>query len=1321
MKRLITQGIGLVLMSLVVIQMGFSASKPKSSMNFIEVSCNDFLNLSLDSTCSVTVTAAMLLEAMVGVNADYTVLIYKNNVLQSDLLMDKTDVGMTYDYKVYHNASGNSCWGKFKVEDKFPPGLRCSNDTIRCWRSLSPDSLGFPIPAWVKSAVIVQTGQGSYTATNWDACSDVKLTYTDYPVNNSCKDFCWKQVMRVWVAKDAQGNTSTCVDTICIRRPSSLDIFYPINYDDIAHDAIKCSFPFPKLTNGNPSPAYTGYPVATSCSTLTSSYTDLKITVCAGTFKVLRRWIILDWCTGEKYNYDQLIKVIDDLPPVIECPHEFTIGMHVTTCDGSIVLPRPAKVEDCSAWTYDVFIKLREPVTGQPAEPTKQYIKFNATDSTYSLDHAPEGRIWLIYIVTDLCGNSSECAVEAGVIDNVAPIAVCDQKTVVTLTNDGTAKIYAETLDDGSLDNCGIDTFLVRRMEDPCSNGSTEFRSFVEFCCEDVGKTRMVVFQVEDYYGNKNTCMVEVEVQEKEPPVIIPPSDITISCDFQYDIKNLKASFGSVQYAEADRQNIIIADVYYKAPNFIAGRDGLATDNCFVEVTEVVYPNLTCNQGTIVRQFTAKDRQGYETVANQVITIQNATPFSKPDITFPKNVTINSCRNAVIDPAVTGQPTYTNRTCSQIAANYQDLRLTILDSVCYKILRKWTVLDWCQYKSNSNVGLWEETQIIVIKNSEAPEIFTCHDTAFCDYTAYRDAATGLCYGHYDLKARGEDDCTYAEDLIWQYKFDPGNKGVFEPVANGNRKTGVLPVGTHRIRWIVSDQCGNSSQCDQIFTIRDCKKPTPYCLNGITTVIMPVNGQITVWAKDLNLNSFDNCTATDQLKFSFSEDVNYTSIVFNCDSMNRQLSITKTVRIYVTDEAGNQEYCEATIRLQDNNNVCNHTNITLSGTIDRNAKGIPNVEVEIVNEENKNIFAHSSTDQFGKYTFQSIPSSAYYLKASKLDDDASNGVTTYDIVQIQKHILGIKEFNNPYQLIAADVNSSLSVTARDIADIRRIILGVSNQFNGVPVWQFIPSNFKFKDPTLLEEFPTEIKSNSIADLLDKVDFTGVKTGDIDGSSAFFSGVTTRSNHLIGLEISDPILKDGHYHYAVQATKGLKLEGMQFELANGSKFGFESGKCQLSPENWNLDNDKLKFSYSTTHAMNLDRAEVLFYILGTDKDLIPTIETKGRLNPEIYTPENGVSQLEFLRQGHESQKMKLVSIAPNPMLDQSLIQVQLFQDTEVKLELRDLNGKSISIQNFHSKKGINNYIIQRSELGGAGIYLGEISTKDEIKAFKIIVTD
>ena len=57
----------------------------------------------------------------------------------------------------------------------------------------------------------------------------------------------------------------------------------------------------------------------------------------------------------------------------------------------------------------------------------------------------------------------------------------------------------------------------------------------------------------------------------------------------------------------------------------------------------------------------------------------------------------------------------------------------------------------------------------------------------------------------------------------------------------------------------------------------------------------------------------------------------------------------------------------------------------------------------------------------------------------------NGVSTLDLVHIQRHILGIQSLNDPYNAIAADADNNGKISASDLTVIRKAILGISSSF------------------------------------------------------------------------------------------------------------------------------------------------------------------------------------------------------------------------------------------------------------------------------------
>lgn len=142
---------------------------------------------------------------------------------------------------------------------------------------------------------------------------------------------------------------------------------------------------------------------------------------------------------------------------------------------------------------------------------------------------------------------------------------------------------------------------------------------------------------------------------------------------------------------------------------------------------------------------------------------------------------------------------------------------------------------------------------------------------------------------------------------------------------------------------------------------------------------------------------------------------------------------------------------------------------------------------------------------------------------KKNDNPLNGVSTYDLVLISKHILGLQQLSPGFNILAADANMSNSVTTFDIVEIRKLILGIYSSFPDANSWRFIDKDLKnnihssstpfsgigdikeYDDiapnpPNLFadEEFD-EFALPPITNLDSKAEFVGFKVGDVNNSS------------------------------------------------------------------------------------------------------------------------------------------------------------------------------------------------------------------------------
>jgi hypothetical protein len=79
-----------------------------------------------------------------------------------------------------------------------------------------------------------------------------------------------------------------------------------------------------------------------------------------------------------------------------------------------------------------------------------------------------------------------------------------------------------------------------------------------------------------------------------------------------------------------------------------------------------------------------------------------------------------------------------------------------------------------------------------------------------------------------------------------------------------------------------------------------------------------------------------------------------------------------------------------------------------------------------------------------------------------------GVTTDDLTRISKHILGITPLDNSFAILAADANNSGSITTFDIVELRKLILGIYLELPNNSNWRFIP-DYCFNDPVFTATF------------------------------------------------------------------------------------------------------------------------------------------------------------------------------------------------------------------------------------------------------------
>lgn len=1270
------------------------------------MACNDRVHVSLDQNCQAFITPGMIVNE--SCTNTYRVELSKNGKPVPNPF-DGSYLSQIITVKVKDTLSGNSCWGTIYVEDKFPPKLICPEpDTVFCNQT---DYL-------LKEATVIEK------------CTDVtKHLVSDVTIKYPCDSAMAGKRTLTYYYTDAFGNRSdTCQQCVYFKRiDPETDIVWP---RDTAFDCtVMDTVPSTQITGVPTVGGREIYPGWGLCK-IGMIYEDQILYGCPKTRKILRKWTYVDWCRPFEESitiHIQYIAIKDEKGPLIACAQNTVVSTNLEACTADVLLESPTVLKECSQTSVQVGYKFI--ANGDTANFDGSFTDHVAKQASglYLISDLPLGLNWVVFRVSDECGNYSDCATEVLVEDKVPPTPVCDQKTVVTLTTYGTAEVEAASLDDGSHDNCGILKFEARRMDEglPCDTASgKDWAPSVRFCCADINQTRMVSMRVWDVHGNFNTCMVEVLIQDKLPPAIICPPDITVSCE--YDFSDLSV-FGEVRSSLSDRKPIIINDPKVRFSGIPI--DGFAYDGCGVRIVDTATYDVRCAQGKIYRRFDAFDPGGLRSSCTQTIQVNDYTP-DNVKIKWPDdfvNTTICSDKPD-LTPDVTGKPVITGADkCSNVLLSYSDEVFTLDPDACLKILRKWVVIDWCVYNPNDKnpSGYWSRIQIIKVSNSVGP-VFknACKDLTI-------DAIGQNCSSFIDLHAYASDDCTDSTELVWRHVVDLFNDGNPDPSHSGpgNDASGIYPYGTHKVQFFVTDKCNNTSQCSYLIHVRDAKAPTPYCIGQIVTTIMPRSQSIEVWAKDFNLNSSDDCTPKDSLKYYFLLNGKYVpSLVFNCSNIG-----LNTLRIYVVDQAGNWDFCEVTMEIQDPNHVC-PTGLHLEGkVITLGNQAIKDVRVSWERTVPPGSL-NTLTDQEGKYVFQNLTFGMNYtIKADKTGGDV-NGVTTYDIVLIQRHILGIQSFDNPYKYLASDVNSSCSVTAADIAEIRRLILGKISAFSKCPSWKFVPVKSTLPEPVDPCVFESSLKYEPLQDNHSDADFYGVKMGDVnfdvDGSQ--FGNWSIRSGADLGLYANERYVEEGTQQTVpVYASQLISYEGMQFTLEFESK-ALELNKVtgaqiEVQEDQLAVYENKIAFSLTGQQIDLIDIEKPLFYLsffVHHSCKLSDVIKlNQSGLRAEWYDRSAVIHPVHFeineLNAGSGNAQSYLFQNRPNPFSESTTIGFNLSADQEVEFLFYSSEAELLHREEGIYSKGYHELVVHKGMLNTSGFVFLQMKTKDYSATKKLIL--
>ncbi len=1360
--------------------------------------CNSNLNISVDGACEVLITADMLLEGDIyRCYDDYWIGVHTIDSIEIGNPIITYDPGYsnnTYIISIIDPLTGNSCWGTVVLEDKWDPSIECD-----C-----------PPGAWLTDPVCNKTcfdvdriinGQIGIPEAS-DNCEGAIPIYGGYEIveGANCGELL---ISQFWTIEIEGYNGGSFPEVNCTNEffisPQGLDAV------TIPDDAfVDCSDTGdPNLTH----PDNTAYPRLGGDNLghydendnpycmIFGAYSDLEIPACGiacNSTKIIRTWTLLDWCTGEIREIVQFVVIMDAEAPSLETA-DILVSTYAWECSADIWIQDVLIHDNC-----DTNLDWELISTNSGATLVDEDGKTNTQKPKKHALEVPKGQWEFIIGSTDCCNNIGLDTIQVEVRDLVAPVAVALQNIVLSLTNtpfdsNGLTKIYAESLDEGSHDNCTDVRFEIRRETDACGvEGNTTFSNklpafcnpdyspndadyghYVKFCCSDLvefnsdstglfGIVKVLLRVWDDanmdgiygsytYFDNPGTdhdyCNLDdnyneawsyIRVESNTIPDVMCPPDITIPCDWDYTDLSITGSAGGTGTCS----------------NFIAQYSD--------------WEEVHCGEGYILREWYIP---GTDYSCTQTITITPIYDFSLQcpvdEQTQENHVRVNCDDYDIPDPW------YTTGACNLVGVSTQIDTFWFEPGACYTLIKQWHFVDWC-----TNEEYTCDFSVTLIDNN-APDLM-CQDTCVAINDHWDEDNNGIyCELKNDIiltQMASDDGSCGSEWIKWLVQVDYWTDGTIDKeyssfISHSNpnyispsamnttiqirldKEDASAEWAMHSVKWKAFDGCGNVGQCTQFVEIADKKAPSPYCI-GISTALMDLDeaNYVEIWANDFDKGSFDNCTEQSELYFTFD---GIAPILSKLDQVHcfddmgevpcsqyengypiqkwdpdKNTSGTKFVglewcgvnnlNMSIWDQKLNTDYCQVELIIHGEACDTMGTGLMIAGKIKTlQGDNVTNVTVQNYNL-NPNYTAEMTTGEDGYFAFpDNQMSEDFELRASR-NDDCLNGVTTLDIVLIQQHILAINQIENPYNKIAADINSDEKISAIDIVELRKLILGKIDSYTSNDSWRFVDKD-AYMDSIMPWPFTEVANINDLNTSQMNEDFIGVKIGDVNNSVvANFTNLDMDTRDKTFIRFSYRKTSEFTYEFTVNEDIN-NFYGFQLILIGESNISDIHGSAiQLNKDHFVIEDNSIKLSYSHPSGIDLKKDQIVF-TLKTDTRSNQFEILESSIQNELYFGSPIEKTKIELQKTIIENELIVLQNSPNPFSNNSIIQFYLPLKENVQLDIFNIAGKNVFSRNIEGVQGWNNQSIRSGQLSAKGLMYYRISTRTQNKTKRMMLID
>ncbi len=408
-------------------------------------------------------------------------------------------------------------------------------------------------------------------------------------------------------------------------------------------------------------------------------------------------------------------------------------------------------------------------------------------------------------------------------------------------------------------------------------------------------------------------------------------------------------------------------------------------------------------------------------------------------------------------------------------------------------------------------------------------------------------------------------------------------------------------------------------------------------------------------------------------------------------------------------------------------ACIDTTFVVSGLIlTENGDPIANAEVFV-----NGLVQLTGPD--GAYAMEIDATDEGMITAAK-DINVLNGITTFDVVLMQQHVLGTQILGSPYAKIAADINANGVIEVGDILQLRRMIILLDSDFidpftgeKNNTSWRFALPGLTDPNPasSIVPEYQQGYDLADIGSSSGNLNLIGVKIGDVNQTASGQQFAGPEQGHWRNswtLQTGNVYLKAGETYqlnwYAPESDEPLGFQ-MAMNLENIILTGISSAVLKTWDENaYNVissnGSEQVLISWSSPEAVTDHNRALLTMTLraNTSGYLSDMIRLDyNLLYPEVYIrgADHATINLAFVDKGGINTGVDAESY-PNPFSRYTNLRFYSPVEGTAKVIIYNIAGQPVYTHQMAVHEGLHNLIWTPDQDMSAGAYFYRIETPE-----------